>query len=228
VQRECWNCEQVHDITNREVCPAFGKECRKCHKLNHFASRCHRKWQATQRVRTVDTEELEENEVFLMKVAPVQLDDTQLVTLNLESGNYIQFQADTGAQCNVLPLAVYKKVTGDSSLSHVIPAQTIITAYGGHTIPVTGTALLKVWRDFHCRLDYKLIDSNKIQSLLGIKACVGMKIITYFDNDDKNRPNTKGAAVFSLETTPYTSKKHLLKLHPSVSGDAGRRLPHKT
>jgi len=45
----------------------------------------------------------------------------------------------------VLPLAVYKKATGDSSLSHVIPAQTTITAYGGHAIPVTGTALLKVW-----------------------------------------------------------------------------------
>ena len=31
-----------------------------------------------------------------------------------------------------------------------------------------------------------------------------------------NRPDTKGAAVFALEITPYTSKEQLLKLHPMV------------
>ena len=30
LQQELWNCGQVHDVTNREACPAFGKECRKC------------------------------------------------------------------------------------------------------------------------------------------------------------------------------------------------------
>ena len=44
-----------------------------------------------------------------MEVAPVQLDDTQLVTLKFESGNYIRLQVDAGAQCNVLPLAVYNR-----------------------------------------------------------------------------------------------------------------------
>ena len=31
------------------------------------------------------------------------LDDSQLVTLKLESGYYLWFQPDTGAQCNVVP-----------------------------------------------------------------------------------------------------------------------------
>ena len=31
-----------------------------------------------------------------MEVAPVQLDDTQFVTLKLESGSYVRFQADAG------------------------------------------------------------------------------------------------------------------------------------
>jgi len=44
-----------------------------------------------------------ENETFPMEVTPVQLDETQLITLELESDNYIQFQADI-AQCNVIPL----------------------------------------------------------------------------------------------------------------------------
>ena len=83
----------------------------------------------------------------------------------------------------MLPLAVYEKATGDSSLSHFIPAQIIITAYGEHKIH---TAIVT--------LDYKLIDINKIQPLLGRKVCRGMKMITYFDNDG---PDTKGAAVFN-------------------------------
>ena len=63
LQRECWNCGQVHDVTNSETCPAYGRECRKCHKQNHFASRCRSKWPAVQRVvRAVDTEECEEDD----------------------------------------------------------------------------------------------------------------------------------------------------------------------
>ena len=95
-----------------------------------------------------------------------------------------------------------------------MPAQTAITAYGGHTIPVEGTTLLKVWRgDYRCKLNCKLIDSEGIWPLLGRKACVGMKIITYLDNNDMNKPDTTGAAVFAEEIMPYTSKE---QLHPIV------------
>ena len=47
---------------------------------------------SAQRVKAVDTEECEENKTFSMEVDPVQLDETQLITLKLESANYIQFQ----------------------------------------------------------------------------------------------------------------------------------------
>ena len=50
-------------------------------------------------------------ETFPMEVLAFTRDDTQLVTLRLESGSHIRFQADTGAQCNVVPLEIYKKVT---------------------------------------------------------------------------------------------------------------------
>ena len=39
----------------------------------------------------------------------MSLDDSQLVTLKLESGNYLRFQPDTGAQCNVVPLHLYNE-----------------------------------------------------------------------------------------------------------------------
>ena len=38
--RECWNCGQKHEYYKRDLCPAYGKICNKCHKPNHFASKC--------------------------------------------------------------------------------------------------------------------------------------------------------------------------------------------
>ena len=76
----------------------------------------------------------EEDEVFETHTAG-KLDDSQLVTLRIASGNYIRFQVDTGAQCNVVPLELYKKATKDRDLTHVTPARTRITAYGGATLP---------------------------------------------------------------------------------------------
>lgn len=38
------------------------------------------------------------------EVLAVTLDDFQLVTLKLEFVNYLRFQKDTGAQCNVVPV----------------------------------------------------------------------------------------------------------------------------
>ena len=61
------------------------------------------------------------DEVFPTQVSAVDMDDSQFVTLKLESGNYLRFQVDTGAQCNVLPLPLYKKATKDIKLANVTP-----------------------------------------------------------------------------------------------------------
>ena len=36
--RECWNYGQNHEIAIKESYPVYGKECKRCHKINHFAS----------------------------------------------------------------------------------------------------------------------------------------------------------------------------------------------
>ncbi|CAH3105182.1 unnamed protein product [Pocillopora meandrina] len=88
------------------------------------------------------------------------LDDSQLVTLKLESGNFLRFQPDTGAQCNVVPLHLYKKATRDLNLFNVAPVSTAIISYGGTSIPFLGKVRLRVWRgDFTRLLDCNLVDS---------------------------------------------------------------------
>lgn len=53
------------------------------------------------------------DEIYVNNIAAVTLDDTQLVTLRLTSRNFLRFQADTGAQCNVIFLHLYNKAAND-------------------------------------------------------------------------------------------------------------------
>ena len=88
------------------------------------------------------------DEVFgVQEISAVTLDDSQLVTFKLESGNYLRFQRDTGAQCNVVPLHLYKKATNNFDLLNVAPVSTAIISYGGTSIPILGRVRLSfAWR----------------------------------------------------------------------------------
>jgi hypothetical protein len=87
----------------------------------------------------------DDDEVFAIG----KLDDSQLVTLRLASGSYIRFQVDTGAQCNVVPLELYKKATKDHDLTRVTPSRTSITAYGGTTSWLMGKTSARYWDEKH-------------------------------------------------------------------------------
>ena len=219
--RECWNCGRKHEHYKRELCPAFGKVCNKCHKPNHFAIKCRSK-QPKKSVKAID----EGEEIYQTQISEINIDESQLVTLKLESGNYLRFQVDTGAQCNVVPLELYRKATKDHELAHMMPDRQKITAYGGAEIPVIGKVLLRVWRgDFRCRLDCKIVDKSNIRPLLGRKACLGMKIIAYLDNDKLNKPITGSSEVCALNSgkSPLT-KEQLIQKYPQVFSEGVGRL----
>ena len=128
------------------------------------------------------------------------LEPAQQVTLKMESGKFVRFQPDTGAQCNVLPVHIYCLATEDEDLHNVVEVQSALVAYGGSRVDVVGEAILRVWRgEKSYRIRCKLVDNESIRPIFGRRACVGLNIIQYTDNDDLNRPRTNGAAVFSTE-----------------------------
>ncbi len=49
------------------------------------------------------------------------------------------------------------------------------------------------------------------------KACIGMNVVTYLDNDSLNKPNTGGASVYAVNTgkQPVTQTE-LIELYPQV------------
>ena len=133
--KECGNCGRKHSFMSKDTCPAFGKTCVNCGKLNHFTAMCRGKktMETPQSVRAIAEEASDEDEVNqTQKVGTANsLDDPQLVTLKLESGNYLRFQPHTGAQCNTIPVHLYKEAFRDFNMDRVQPPKTAIAIYGG-------------------------------------------------------------------------------------------------
>ena len=114
----CRFCGRKHE-SKREACPAWGKQCVKCGKENHFARKCPLSSTSNKVALLEEESELPVFQVF--KVSANQSPDSSLVTLKVLTGNFIRFEIDTGARCNVLPIHTYKKATGDFDLKHVKP-----------------------------------------------------------------------------------------------------------
>ena len=80
-----------------------------------------------------------------------------------------------------------------------------------------GKVLLRVRRgDFRCQVDCKLVDSSNIRPLLGRKACLGMKIVSYLYNDELYKPNVGDSTVYTLSEDILVSKEVLAKYYPKV------------
>ena len=90
--QECWNCGRRHNVRKRELCPAYGKTCNKCYKPNHFAAKCRSK-SVPKLVKSVE----ESDEIYQTHMPGTNVNDSRFVTLKLDSGNFLQFQVDSGA-----------------------------------------------------------------------------------------------------------------------------------
>ena len=65
---------------------------------------------------------------------------------------------------------------------------------------MVGEVRVRVWRgDYKCILICKQVDSDNIRPIMGRKACVGMTLIEYTDNDALHKPATGYAQVYAVE-----------------------------
>ena len=214
----CRFCGRKHE-SKREACPAWGKQCVKCGKENHFARKCPLSSTSNKVALLEEESELPVFQVF--KVPANQSPDSSLLTLKVLSGNFIRFGIDTGARCNVLPIHIYKKANWDFDLKHVTPAKSSIVSYDGGNIPVLGTVKLQVWRgSFTCLLLCRLVGSNHCRPILGKSACEGKGVVEIKDSDAIRRPDTSCGHVFSVEDVMSSSrpltKEQVVEMFPDV------------
>jgi hypothetical protein len=120
---DCKFCGHEHE-RNKESCPAWGKECRKCSRKNHFASKCLAKKGSSS-----------SSPIGEVSAFAITGKDKITKTLTVKpSGLKVTFLIDTGASINILPITEYIRLTGDKEGSRLDKTSTTtIRTYGGKT-----------------------------------------------------------------------------------------------
>jgi hypothetical protein len=101
----------------------------------------------------------------------------------LRLGNKLQehlFQCDNGATCNILNRANYVSLFGDASLKDLKQSKTTLLMYNDTEVKPLGERVVRVINpadDKEYKVRFQIID-EALQSILGDKACYGMKLLT--------------------------------------------------
>ena len=109
MHKDCSRCGYQHD---KEKCPAQGKICKKCQKLNHFARVCQSKTTIKKQTHHVTEDEHSDDEFFVVGcITSVNTVDMGEWYGDLSIGSKtIKFQLDTGAKVDVVSYKVIQDV----------------------------------------------------------------------------------------------------------------------
>ena len=117
--KECKSCVQSHE---RQKCPALGKKCLRCSKMNHFAKKCFSKSSRVNNIASQSSsshnDRFEDDEYCLVINSDIQYKTISNYTISIDEktqeskklfsafefhGKSVKFQLDSGATCNVIP-----------------------------------------------------------------------------------------------------------------------------
>ena len=200
-QAKCKYCgrEQTHSkVTD---CPAYGKTCNSCQKLNHFSSVCRTKGKKGQ-VHTVtqdysgsDTDEslLKVEEVSSMGSTGKQWFATLSFADNKQKPQaQLKCQLDTGATCNVMSYNDLSVVTQNGN-PPLKMSRVKLRLFDGSMMKPLGEATLRVAHGDQAELlTFQVVQSNR-KPLLSAETCQRLKLLTV----------NKKAVIHSLEATTY-------------------------
>jgi hypothetical protein len=150
---DCKKCGRRHE---RMKCPAFGKKCKICGKLNHFAIGCFNK---------------NKSQV---------IDSMQWHQLLIINNHNVKFKIDTGANINVLPMYILEKIQINTSL--ISKSRLEISAYGGFQFVAKGIIVLdcKYKNKFH-KIHF-IVANVTSEPVLGLQTCIDLQLIKRIDN----------------------------------------------
>ena len=144
-RKECLRCGGQHSPGG--TCPVVGKECYRCGKANHFASKCRSN---PPKVHTVnesatesDTDSDQGEHFYIGEISASRKQDEVFVLVKLSTGSKakaVSFKLDMGAQVNVLPLKLYRKSGLPATL--LKPTSIRLTSYSGNPVKIEGKVSL--------------------------------------------------------------------------------------
>ena len=243
---DCKNCGYTHALKR---CPAYGKTCNKCGGTGHFAVSHGRRVpvnsvterenlpydcldEATAATRYDEhRNEYDPDDLFLGTVQILNCNEARVVkndwVAKIRTGDTdIDFKLDSGAQGNVLPLDVYRRIIPAVPLN---PTNTILAGFGrGMKIKPVGvvpyTCTVKGKSQV---LDFYVISEGDT-ALLGRTACESLGLIKLVQAVDSGLTWSKLKDVVYPENFVGDGDlrpEYDIKLDPSVQGTA--QAPHR-
>ena len=163
----CRSCGIRHA---RDSCPAAGRRCHKCQKMNHFSRMCRTPDRQKKQVNTLDDCDSDSEVMFIGAVNAGDKDWVE--TVNFGTVQEV-FKLDTGAQCNVLPKAAYDIITTNP----LKPSSARLESYSKTCIRPLGKCELPCWvRRERYQVCFRVVDGNYM-ALLGRSSCESMGLI---------------------------------------------------
>ena len=93
----CRNCGRNHEVRK---CPAYDKECHKCHKKNHFAKMCRSGQKQNKEVTLIEAEDYVIESIQIHEnTTPNEAEALVILTILEEK---VLVKLDTGAEVNVM------------------------------------------------------------------------------------------------------------------------------
>ena len=121
----------------------------------------------------------------------------EVVTLSVSkdadslTGHEVAFLMDTGAECNLLPLDVYKGLTGDLDLKCLdTRVKSVLILANGYEQPIQGKATLYATRNGHThKILASVVKGHGYEPILSKKTMLEMNLIKILDCDRDPRVN---------------------------------------
>ena len=163
--QKCKKCGRSHPPRQ---CPAYGKTCLKCKKLNHFANMCKSKM-----VKEVAEDENSDKSFYIGSVEVNSVDTNKVWLVELDvRGHQIRAKIDTGAQVNVISQKLVNKL--GTQITH---SDTKLTAYSGDSIPVVGQTNLKCfYKGKEYLINFIVTSYPSATTILGLKTSEKMNL----------------------------------------------------
>lgn len=127
--KNCKYCGKTHQIRQ---CPAFGKKCNSCGKLNHFSNMCNN---AKKTINQLSQDDADSHNLMYINSSNASVHSISVKTETLKiQGNLVQMQVDTGASVSIISSYMWNKL-GKPMLTK---SHKVLEAYDGHTMKVLG------------------------------------------------------------------------------------------
>lgn len=189
---KCRNCGNDFKRGHKEVCPAKGKTCRACGKLNHFAKVCRSK-KNFEKSREKDNDKESKESVKLAQQqhnvqSPSSSDDeytfavsssTKVTNTKIQiNGTPIDVTIDSGATTNILDSVAFSCIQKRNKHVQLEPTQTKIYAYNAvQPLLLLGKCCLAVESNRKRVLSTFYVVKGKAGSLLGNETAAELGIL---------------------------------------------------